>query len=39
MLKFKLIHLILKHHLLEQHCIHYLEKQFVYLSDLYDSNT
>lgn len=38
MLKFKLIHLILKHHLLK-HCIHYLEKQFEYLSDLYDSNT
>lgn len=33
MLKFKLIHLILKHRLLE-HCIHYLEKQFVYVSDL-----
>lgn len=38
MLDFKLIHLILKHHLLE-HYVHYPEKQFVYLSDLYDSNT
>jgi len=35
MLKFKLINLILKHHLLE-HFVHFLEKQSVYLTQIHE---